>query len=81
MINSADVIAVRSRLGVIPGVGAVSVDLRKMQVEIAATRVIEASALRNALGNADFGLSEFAVTAITTSAGVRDDDEEGPKQT
>ena len=80
MNNSADVATVRTRLGKIPDAGAVSVDLRKMQAEITATRVIEAPVLRNALGNADFGLSELAITAIVTSAGARDDEEEEPKQ-
>ncbi len=80
MYNSTDVAAIRSRLGKIPGVGAVNVDLRKMQAVITATRIIEAPAMRNALGNADFGLSEFAITVITGSPGVRDDEEEEGKE-
>ena len=80
MYNSTDVVAIRSRLEKIPGVGAVSVDLRKMQAEITATRIIEAPALRNALGNADFGLSELAITVIAGSSGVRDDEEDEPKK-
>ena len=80
MNNSADVTAIRNRLGKIPGVGAISVDLRKMQVEIAAIRVIEALALRNALGTSDFELSELAVTQKFTSAGSRDDEGEEPKE-
>ena len=81
LYNSADVADVRSRLGKIPGVGAVNVDLRKMQAELTATRIIEVLALRNALGNVDFGLSEFAITVIATSSGARDDEEEESKQT
>ena len=81
MNNSADVATVRTRLGKIPDVGHVSVDLRKMQAEITATKIIEAPALRNALGYADFGLSELAITAIVKSAGARDDEEEEPEQT
>ena len=76
MYNSADVADVRSRLGSIPGVGAVNVDLRKMQAVITATRIIEVLALRNALGNVDFGLSEFAITIIATPSGARDDEKE-----
>jgi len=78
MYNSADVAAVRSRLVTIPGVSAVSVDLRKMQAQITATRNIEALALRNALGNVDFGLSGLTTTVITTQSGVRDDEMEEP---
>lgn len=78
MYDSADVAAVRSRLAKIPGVGSVGVDLRKMQAEITATMVIEALTLRNALGNADFGLSELTTTVMTASAGVRDDENEEP---
>ena len=81
MNDSADVAAVRSRLVKIPGVSAVSVDLRKMQAELTATRVIEAPTLRNALGREDFGLSELGITTIVTPAGVRDDEEQEPNQT
>jgi hypothetical protein len=76
--NSADVAAVRNRLTTLPGVTAVSVDLRKMQAQITASRVFEALALRNALGNADFGLSGLSTSAIITSSGVRDDEIDEP---
>lgn len=78
MNDSADVAVVRSRLGKIPGVSAVSVDLRKMQAELAAPWVIGVLALRNALGNADFGLSELSVAARVTPEGARNDEEEFP---
>lgn len=75
MSTSADVAVVRAGLGKIPGVGAIRVDLRKMQAELIATRVIEALAVRNALGDPEFGLSEFTVTAIATPPGARNDEE------
>ena len=80
MYDSAGVAAVRSRLAKIPGVGAVNVDLRKLQAEITATRAIEALALRNALGNVEFGLSQLTTTIITTPSGVRDDERDEPKE-
>ena len=76
MYDSAGVAAVRSRLATIPGVSAVNVDLRKMQAEITATRVIEALALRNALGNVEFGLTGLTTSEIITPPGVRDDEME-----
>ena len=81
MNNSANVTVVRARLGEIPELGAINVDLRKMQAEFTANKVIEVSALRKALGNAEFGLSEFTVTPVTAPRGVRDDEEEKTKQT
>jgi len=81
MHDSAAVAAVRSRLAKIPGVGAVNVDLRKMQAEITATKAIEALALRNALGNVEFGLSELTTHIISTPSGVRDDEMEEPGKT
>lgn len=80
MYDSADVAAVRSRMAKMPGVSAVNVDLRKMQVDITAARVIEAMALRNALGNVDFGLSGLTTSVIVTPSGVRDDEMEEPKE-
>lgn len=76
MYDSADVAAVRSKLAKIPGVSAVNVDLRKMQVDMIAPRLIEAPALRNALGNVDFGLSALTTSIRMTPSGVRDDETE-----
>jgi len=80
MHDSEHVATVRSRLAKIPGVSAVSVNLRKMQVEITATKIIEGLALRNALGNVDFGLSELTTSIMVPPPGVRDDSMEEPKQ-
>jgi hypothetical protein len=74
MYNSADVAVIRSRLATMQGVSAVNVDLRKMEAQITATRVIEALVLRNALGNTDFGLSGLTTTAIIPPFGARDDE-------
>ena len=78
IFDSADVAAIRGRLVTIPGVGAVSVDLRKMQAEFKATRIIEVLVLRNALGNMNFELSGLTTSAIITPSGVRDDEMEEP---
>lgn len=78
IFDSADVAAVRSRLVTIPGVGGVSVNLRKMQAEFHAPRVIEALALRNALGNVNFGISGLTTSVINAPSGVRDDEMEEP---
>jgi hypothetical protein len=74
MYNSADVAAVRSALRTMQGVSAVNVNLRKMQAQITATRVIAAPTLRNALGNTDFELSGLTTCAISPAPGVRDDE-------
>jgi hypothetical protein len=81
MYNSADVAAVRGRLESMPGVSAVNVDLRKMQAQITATRIIEARALRNMLANTDFELSGLTASVINPPAGVRDDEVEDPATT
>lgn len=74
MHDSADVTAVRIRLAKIPDVSAISVDLRKRQVEITTSKMIEAFTIRNALGNVDFGLSELMTRVTFTPTGVRDDE-------
>jgi len=76
MHNSEDVAAVRSRLVKMPGVSAVSVDLRKMQAEITSIKIIGALALRNALGNVDYGLSGLTTSLIPGPFGVRDDEKD-----
>jgi len=78
MYNSEDVSAVRSALRTMQGVSAVNVDLRKMQAQITATRVIASPMLRNALGNTDFELSGLTTIAINLAPGVRDDEIEEP---
>lgn len=78
MYGSVDVATVRNKLAKIPGVSAVNVDLRKMQVDMAAAGLIGASALRNALGNVDFELSELTTRVIFIAAGVRDDELDEP---
>jgi copper chaperone CopZ len=74
MHNSEDVATVRSRLVKMPGVSAVSVDLRKMQAQITSAKIIGALALRNALGNADFGLTGLTTSLIAGPFSVRDDE-------
>ena len=78
MHSSEDVAAVRNRLVAVRGVSAVNVDLRKMQAQITATRAIEPTALRNALGNAEYELSGLTTSEINTPSGVRDDETEAP---
>ena len=78
MYSSADVAAVRNRLITMRGVSAVNVDLRKMQAQITATRVIEAPVLRKVLDNTDFEMSGLTTSAIIPPFGVRDDEVEEP---
>jgi copper chaperone CopZ len=81
MYNSEDVAAVRTRLERMPGVSAVNVDLRKMQAQMTASKVIGAPALRNALGNTNFEPSGLTASAITPPFGARDDEAEEPGST
>jgi hypothetical protein len=76
--NSADVTAFRTRLETMPGVSDVNVDLRKMQAQITATRVIEAPILIKVLDNTNFEMSGLTASVITPPCGVRDDEVEDP---
>ena len=76
MHDSSDVGRVRRGLGAIPDVTIVHANLRKMQVEVTATRVIEASQLRSALAESNCTLSDLTVSARAASQGLRNDNPE-----
>lgn len=78
MYNSADVAAIRGGLVTLAGVSAVSVNLRKMEAQITATKAIGVLALRNALGNGGFELSGLTTTVVDSPTGVRNDEIDGP---
>jgi hypothetical protein len=77
MHDSTDVGRVRRSLNAIPDVTIVHANLRKMQVEVTATRVIEATQLRSALAESNCTMSDLAVSARAASQGLRNDDPEG----
>ncbi|HEY4206489.1 MAG TPA: heavy metal-associated domain-containing protein [Puia sp.] len=74
MHDSVAVTLVRNSLATVPGIGAISVNLRKMQVEVTASRPIEASALRKALAGTDFNLSELTTSIKQAPPEIRDDE-------
>ena len=74
MHDSVAVTSVRNSLSTIPGIGAINVNLRKMQVEIIASRTIEATVLRKALAGTDFTLSELSMDIKQAPHEIRDDD-------
>jgi hypothetical protein len=76
MHDSSDVAVVRSSLSAIPDVATVSVNLRKMQVEVTASRVIQAAQLRSALAETNCTLSDLTVSATAASQGLRNDEPE-----
>ena len=73
MHDSKAVASVRDSLSTIPGVGAISVNLRKMQVEVIAHRPIDASVWRKALAGTDFYLSELTTSIRLAPPEIRDD--------
>jgi hypothetical protein len=76
MHDSIAVAAVRSSLSAIPDVATCSVNLRKMQVEVTASRVIPVAQLRSALAESNCTLSDFTVSATAASQGLRNDEPE-----
>ncbi len=75
MHDSVAVTAVRNSLSLIPGVGAISVNLRKMQVEVVAAQPIEAGTLRKALAGTECSMYELTTNVILAPPEVRDDRE------
>jgi hypothetical protein len=73
MHDSKAVASVRNILSTIPGIGAINVNLRKMQVEVAASKPIEAAVWRKALAGSDFGLSELKASIRQGPPEIRDD--------
>jgi copper chaperone CopZ len=73
MHDSEAVASVRNNLSTIAGVGAVSVNLRKMQVEVIAHRTIDAAVWRKALAGGDFNLSELTTSIRQAPPEIRDD--------
>jgi Heavy-metal-associated domain len=76
MHDSSDVARVRRGLGAIPDVTIVNANLRKMQVEVTATNVIEVTQLRSALADSNCTLSDLTVSARAASQGLRNDEPE-----
>jgi copper chaperone CopZ len=76
MHDSGDVAIVRKNLSAVPGVGTVNANLRKMQVEVTASRVIPATQLRAALADTNCTLSDLTVSATAASQGLRNDEPE-----
>lgn len=74
MHNSEAVASVRNNLSTIPGVGAISVNLRKMQVEVVAHLPVDAAVWRKALAGTDFFLSELTTSIRQAPPELRDDD-------
>ena len=74
MHDSSDVARVRRSLNAIPDVTIVNANLRKMQVEVTATRVIEAPQFRSALAESNCTMSDLTVSARAASQGLRNDD-------
>ena len=73
MHDSDAVASVRNNLSSIAGIGAISVNLRKMQVEIIAHRPIDAAVWRKALAGTDYNLSELTTTIRQAPPEIRDD--------
>ena len=73
MHDSNAVASVRNNLSAIAGVGAISVNLRKMQVEVIAHRPIDAAVWRKALAGTDFNLSELTTSIRQAPPEIRDD--------
>lgn len=73
MHDSEAVASVRKSLSAVPGVGAIDVNLRKMQVEVSASRPIEAEVWRKALAGTDFNLSELTTRIQQAPPEIRDD--------
>ena len=73
MHDSKAVASVRNNLSTIAGVGAISVNLRKMQVEVMAYQPIEAAVWRKALAGTDFNLSELTTSIRLAPPEIRDD--------
>jgi cation transport ATPase len=76
MHDSSDVAHIRRSLNAIPDVKIVNANLRKLQVEVTATRVIEASQLRSALAESNCTLSDLTVSSKFASQGLRNDEPE-----
>ncbi len=73
MHDSEAVASVRNNLTAIAGVGAINVNLRKMQVEVTAHRPIDAAVWRKALAGTDFSLSELTTSIRHAPPEIRDD--------
>lgn len=73
MHDSEAVSTVRNNLSTIAGVGAISVNLRKMQVEVIAHRPIDSAVWRKALAGTDFNLSELTTSIRQAPPEIRDD--------
>ena len=73
MHDSKAVASVRNNLSAIAGVGAISVNLRKMQVEVIASQPIDAAVWRKALAGTDFTLSELTTSIRLAPREIRDD--------
>jgi copper chaperone CopZ len=76
MHDSSDVARIRRSLNAIPDVKIVNANLRKLQVEVTATRVIEASQLRSALAESNCTMSDLMVSSKFASQGLRNDEPE-----
>jgi hypothetical protein len=76
MHDSGAVSVVRHGLSAIPGVATVTVNLRKMQVEVTASRVILATQIRAALSETNCTMSDLSVSATMASQGLRNDEPE-----
>lgn len=73
MHDSDAVTVVRNCLSAIQGVGAININLRKMQAEVSAPRPIDASVFRKALAGTDFSLSELMTSIRQAPPEIRDD--------
>ena len=73
MHDSDAVASVRNNLSAIAGVGVISVNLRKMQVEVIAHRRIDAAVWRKALAGTDCNLSELTSSIRQAPPEIRDD--------
>ncbi|MBS1606216.1 MAG: heavy-metal-associated domain-containing protein [Bacteroidetes bacterium] len=73
MHDSEAVASVRDNLSTIAGVGAISVNLRKMQVEVIAHLPIDAAVWRKALAGTDFTMSELTTSIKRPPPDIRDD--------
>lgn len=73
MHDSEAVSSVRNNLSAIAGVGAVSVNLRKMQVEVIAHQPIDAAQWSKALAGTDFNFSELTSSIRQAPPEIRDD--------
>lgn len=73
MHDSDAVALVRNSLSTIPGIGAINVNLRKMQVEVITYQPVEAEVWRKALAGTDLTLSELTTTRRPGPPEIRDD--------